>query len=119
MIDRLDPKIRDLVMGLQRIGIRTELSCQGHFKRGFPYPWVDSDLRDWPKLFKVVAWYNLQVHDRRTRSKVVWVIMPRPFFKLVRLMPDVRNFSLRELQRSAVEFGRMLRKLRGVPELKW
>lgn len=109
---KLDPKIKDLVIGLLGLKIKAFLSCEGHRQEGFHYPWVDVEYGDKEKLLRIVAWYNVQAYSHKTKSKVVWVILPRA---TMRLMPDKNGFTLTELQASAMEFGQRIRGLNKIP----
>lgn len=39
-IFQLDPHIESIVIVLNRNGVRTTQSCEGHLDHGLPYPWV-------------------------------------------------------------------------------
>lgn len=49
-IPDLDPEIAEPVAALQRYGILTLQSCQGHAQRGLPYPWVQIHPQHAPRL---------------------------------------------------------------------
>lgn len=40
----IDPGIKDLVLQLNRLGIITTASCEGHLTHGLCYPWVDCEF---------------------------------------------------------------------------
>ncbi|MDP2864370.1 MAG: hypothetical protein Q8N73_01780 [bacterium] len=97
----IDSKIKDLVIGLRRWGIKTEASCQGHLLKGLPYPWVDVSWESTKDLAKLVG--------LRT-----WVI--KPFSTFVRLIPESKGerwniFKLLRLQRDTIAFGKFLQDI--------
>ncbi|MBZ9569478.1 hypothetical protein KJA16_00965 [Patescibacteria group bacterium] len=111
---RIDPKIRDLVIGLRRWGINTGMSCQGDYER-FPFPWIDISSKDTRKLLAICGWYNVQ--KRPFLETIKWVILPMtwPSGKIsIRLVPRGEE-SLEKLQESAIEFGKFLQKLPELP----
>jgi hypothetical protein len=111
---KIDPKVRSLVNELQRLGIETFSSCQGHLESGLKYPWIDIVPEDARKLLSLVTWYNIQVYKKKAKSKVVWIILPRA---TMRLKPDENGFSLKELQESAMDFAKKLQELKNIPKL--
>jgi len=113
----VDPKIKELVIGLRALGIETIHSCQGHSGEGhgLPYPWIDLQPKDANKLLKVVYWYNIRAYQKRNINKVIaWTILPRA---TIRLMPERKDIPLEKLQKSAVDFGKKIQKLKDIPKL--
>ena len=112
--ERFDPRIKDLVAELQRLGIETFSSCEGHVDEGSKYPWIDIVSKHAEEILRIVAWYNTQVYRNETESEVLWTILPRATMKL---QPEKNGFSLEELQQSAVEFAKKLQGLKKIPKL--
>lgn len=106
----VDPKIKDLVIGLRVLGICTTSSCQGHLDRCNPYPSVDILAEDREALFKIVEWYNTWAS---VNNEVFWVILPRC---IIKLRPERSDLPLEELQNSAIDFGVQIQKLERIPE---
>ena len=111
----IEAKIKDLVIGLRRLEIDTSMSCEGHLKKGISHPWVDVEKKDRDKLLRIVYWYNIQVHNHKTKSRIAWVAFPKLPRAEMRLMPGRRDVSLKELQDSAVEFGKKIQNLEKIP----
>ncbi|OYT38168.1 hypothetical protein B6U82_00495 [Candidatus Pacearchaeota archaeon ex4484_31] len=69
----LDPKIVKLVKAINYFGIETKASCQGHLRRGHPFPWVsiwppihpDSDPKKLEALRKIDLKHEPDVYRRR------------------------------------------------------
>lgn len=104
----LDFHVRDLVMGLWRWEIKTEMSCEGHLDHGAPFPWVDVPYSEAEHLARVVSWQNRLILPDGSENKNTWVIRPRAS---LRLMPENRNRSLEEMREDAIEFGKFLQEL--------
>ncbi len=110
----VDAKIRDLVIGLRRWGVKTSMSCQGHYDR-HPYPWVMVDIESPNDLFNLVQilaiwWQGKNLGHPRGPESLSWVIEAGP--KAVKIMPeDKRARNLEEMQNDAIEFGRYLQNL--------
>lgn len=110
----LEPKIKPLVIELNRLGIKTSQSCQGHNDRGDPYPWVNFQKEEWGKVLKIVQWYNT-----KGRGILFWEILPIAF---IRIKPTRKNntdkpFTLEELQESALHFAKKISELKEIPEI--
>ena len=107
----IDPKIKDLVIGLRRWGIETTASCEGHLNHGYPYPWVDIDRKDLEKITRIVGiWWSGKDKDHPATDQTRWVI--KPFATFVRIVPeDKKSRSLKEMQKDAVAFGKYLQTL--------
>ncbi len=118
----LDRGIKELVIGLNYHRIRTTNSCEGHEKKGFNHPYIDILAKDGVNLLKLVRWFNIQVYRRKTKNDTVWIILPRGE---LRLMPELsgrdigskkKRISLKKMQISALEFGKMIQKINKIPE---
>ena len=114
MGEPIDEKIKDLVIGLRRWGIKTEASCQGHFFHGFPYPWIDVSWESLEDLAHLVGlyWWNLSEGGKiePASGKPSWVIKPIGIF--LRIIPeDKGRWKLRKLQKEAIGFGRFLQEI--------
>jgi hypothetical protein len=114
----IDPKIKDLVIGLMFLEIQTIQSCQGHsgYGHGLPYPWVDINPKSAGKLLRIVYWYNIRAYQKNkdTNKAVTWILLPRA---TIRLRPERKDFSLEELQEGAIDFGIKLQGLKKIPKL--
>lgn len=109
-----DKKIKDLLIGLRRWGIKTEASCQGHFFHGFPYPWIDVSWESLENLVHLVGlhWWNLSEggEEEPASGKASWVIKPIGTF--LRVIPeDKSRWKLRKLQKEAMDFGKFLQEI--------
>jgi len=82
----IDKKIKEVVIALNMSGIKTEASCEGHLKHGFPYPWVDIEVNPTgsekmrQKLSEIDAQINqeekmLEAKFPNTPSRE-WIAMP-------------------------------------------
>jgi len=106
---KIEPEIKDLVIGLRR-WVQTQFSCEGHPDK-LPYPWVDVSPEDEDKLVFLCSLYNTR--QRPFPGMIFWAI--QPMSKYLRLLPIAKDASLTQLQDSAVDFGKFLQKLR-LPE---
>ena len=105
-LEPIDPKIRDLVIGLRRWGFETLGSCQGHLD-ALAYPYVHLALgSDFNLLVKLIlAWAYPDIWKNSP-----WVL--KPFATMWRLMPqDISPGKLKENQKVVQRFGRFLQKL--------
>jgi hypothetical protein len=102
----IDPKIIDLVIGLNVWGIETYMSCEGHNEaKGFP--WVMIYWKDLIKAARLLLEWNYRYHPYRHEKSVVWVIGTS-------WHPRIRPLSgpsLEIMQKDAKEFGEFLQKL--------
>lgn len=110
----VEKKIKDLVIGLRRWGIKTEASCQGHFFHGFPFPWIDVSWESLEELAHLVGlhWWNLSEGGKRepASGKPSWVIKPIGTF--LRIIPENKGrWKLRKLQKEAIGFGKFLQDI--------
>jgi len=107
----IDEKIKELVIGLRRWGIKTLMSCEGHMGHGCPYPWVDvswDNLEDAARLLSV--WWSGKEHRVPAADQPRWVM--KPFAGMIRLFPeDKHSRDLEVLQEEAVAFGKFLQKI--------
>lgn len=46
---KIDPGIKDAVIGLKAAGINTVASCEGHIDHGMPAPWIQIEAPNEPK----------------------------------------------------------------------
>lgn len=112
----VDAKIRDLVIGLRRWGVKTSMSCQGHghYDR-HPYPWVMVDIESPDDLFNLVQilaiwWKDKDKGASREAGSLGWVIEAGP--RAVKIFPeDKKSRTLKEMQEDAVAFGKFLQTL--------
>lgn len=103
----IDPKVKPLVIGLWRWGIRTDFSCQGHTTHGHSFPWVTIPYSQARRVADLVGRQNRSVLMNGRKNKNIWVLRPgRALF----LQPE-KIKSLRQLQRDAETFGNFLQKL--------
>ena len=98
----VDPKIKELVIGLRYWGVKIVMSCEGHRKRGLPYPWVRFKYESMEKLVKALYWQYL------SKNQIKWVIKIKGMPMLI--PEDKKEFTLKELQEGAVAFGKLLQK---------
>ena len=104
-----DPKIRDLVIGFRRWGIKTTNSCEGHQFGGYPYPWIRIKLDSTLKATRIIGMWNYGVLN----NPIKWLIKPAyepeimPDNK-VYLVPEGGIASLEWLQEEAQKFGKWL-----------
>ncbi len=104
----IDPKIKDLVIGLKRCGIATKASCEGHKGRGRSYPWVSVPTNQAKTLARVVAWQNRPKLPDGQANTNIWVL--RPSFDIY-LVPEDTNRPLKKMQEEAIQFGLFLQNL--------
>ena len=106
----VDEKIKDLVIGLRRWGIKTEFSCEGHLDHGLPYPWIDilrGNLEDVSRILGV--WWSGKDTQLPADDNPRWVIRVAA---TVRLIPEHKDITpLQILQEEAVAFGKFLQKI--------
>src|SRR5262245_3085441 len=50
----IDKEIKEIVIALNLVGIKTIASCEGHFDHGNLYPWVDLEVSS-PETEKLMA----------------------------------------------------------------
>jgi len=107
----IDPKIKELVIGLRRWRIETLGSCEGHLEEGLPYPWVDIDPKDILRVAKIIAhWWSGKENLHPATDQPRWVI--KPFAGIIRIIPeDKKSRSLQEMQKDAIAFGRYLQQI--------
>lgn len=104
----VDPKVKELVIGLRRWGINTLGSCQGHHNRASSFPWVDVPIKQARLLAKIVSWQNRPNLPNGKPNVNTWVLRPGAN---IRLFPDNRQRPLEEMQKDAIEFGLFLQNL--------
>jgi len=104
----IDSKIKPLVIGLWRWGIKTDMSCQGHKPDGYPFPWVTVFHSQAKRVARVVAWQNRPILCNGRKNKNHWVLKPGGY--TFQLRPE-RIKGLRQLQRDAITFGEFLQGL--------
>lgn len=104
----IDSKIKPLVIGLWRWGIKTDMSCQGRVSNGFPFPWVTVFHSQARRVADLVARQNRPVLRSGRKNKNMWVLKPcgRVFY----LQPE-KVKSLAQLQRDVIVFGEFLQNL--------
>ena len=101
----MDVKIRKMVIGLRRWGVKTTMSCEGHYFHGYQFPWVDIN----PESLPLAATLLMLNYRRKPRGKPFWVIEP---------MAEPRIRTLKEgwlrlpyLKKEAERFGIFLQEL--------
>ncbi len=105
----VEPHIKDLVIGLRKLNIKTISSCEGHDDENkLKYPWVTIDISEALSIIKIIAWYNMKVLTGEMEG-ISWVILPR---NILRLMPTNRKLSLEELQKGAVMLGKKFQEIK-------
>lgn len=106
----VDDQIKDLVVGLRRWGITTEMSCEGHLSN-WPFPWICVSSKDVEGLNKI----RILILSWRNPLKSPWVFVP--FGGFWRMQPkNLNQRLLRKHQEEAVDFGKFLRELEEIPE---
>lgn len=50
----IDKEIKDIVIALNVLGIKTTASCEGHFDHGYLYPWVELEIFS-PEMDKLMT----------------------------------------------------------------
>lgn len=105
-IEPIDKKIKPLIIGFWRWGIRTTNSCEGHKDKGFKYPWVRIRLTDVGKATIILG--EWQYRSSREPKPLKWIIEPawEP-----RIRPSDINKPLEVLQKEAIDLGKWLQKL--------
>jgi hypothetical protein len=100
----IDEKIKPLVDALNnKLGIKTEASCQGHENWGERFPWVDIDSnQNLSKLSRVLAVWN-------GTSNIKWVLYP--YATWWRLRP-LNLTDLESMQKNAVDLGLFIKKFK-------
>ena len=106
----IEPGIKDLVIGLKRWGIETEMSCEGH-EDGLKYPWVDVSLGSIRNLIKILGiWWEGKEKRVPACNQPKWLI--KAFAGMVRIFPEnKRTRSLKEMQKDAKSFGKFLQEI--------
>lgn len=118
-VEDLDPKIRDLVIGLRRAGLETSTSCEGHpEKKGHPsYPQINIDLDPNESHSKysrfliddiLKIWNGIEL-KMKGEKKIAWGLEKSGVIKELR--PENINLPLVELQGGARKFGFWLQSL--------
>jgi len=103
---KIDPSIKDLVIGLRRWGVRTDASCEGHENWGEPLPWVDFPLTDAGRVGKLLTyWFATR------QNKPDWVFVPYGSGRWLRMEPYNKK-DLKTMQKDARALGRFLQKIR-------
>ncbi|MCX6764841.1 MAG: hypothetical protein NTU58_04050 [Candidatus Nealsonbacteria bacterium] len=115
IIKSLKPKVKSLVIELRRLGIETVWSCQGYTGWGNNFPWICVAIKDLDRVKIIVNLYNKTVEQsKEEKNRIFWTILNSP----AALIPNMqgKNFSLEELQESALNFAETLKELNYVPE---
>ena len=116
--EAIDPKIRNLVIGLRRWGVETRNSCQGHWNpwNNLHYPWVDCDEGSLEIVAILLAtyphYYRVGYLGKKTSAvwNSGWVI--KSFFGMFWILPERHEWwRIPWLQRDAVSFGKWLQEL--------
>jgi len=114
----IDPKIKDLVIGLRRWGIKTVRSCEGHSegdysKEGlpYPYPWVEIDKADIMDIIRILQhWWQGKDRNIPSTGQPRWII--KAYAGVIKIIPeDKKSRTLKEMQEDAVAFGKFLQTL--------
>ncbi len=104
----VEGKIKPLVIGLRRWGIKTRQSCEGHLSRALSYPWVSISKRQVSRVVKIMGRHNgLRLPDGK-KNRNIWVLRPGG---VLRLMPEEKNRDLEGMQKDAIERGLFLQNL--------
>ena len=94
----VDRKIKEFLIGLRRWGVETVMSCEGHYRRGCPFPWVSIKAESLPMAMELL----------RFRSNL-WVVEPKA-------SPRIRTsqggrLRLPFLKRKVEDFGIFLQEI--------
>ena len=103
----IEEGIKELVISLQMHGLRTEMSCEGHFDSGRGYPWVMVSIQDAVSLSVLVGIQNRPNISRGVRNYNRWIICPS--YNLT-LMPMDTLRSLTQLRADALDFALHIRR---------
>lgn len=111
----MDPKIRKLVHAINRLGVKTFWSCEGHKSYTLinsPFPAVGIMIKDLSsaaifKLFEIVGYFNKEcVHS----FNLSWYIEPHPEYLMLR--PEyISKEDLEGLQTQADELAEFIYKV--------
>ena len=106
----IDPKIKDLIVGLRRWDIETLMSCEGH-EDGLKYPWVDVDLGSIEKLARIISiWWKDKGDNVPASDQPRWLM--KVFAGMVRIIPENKDTrTLQEMQEDAENFGKFLQEI--------
>lgn len=106
----IEPAVRDLVIGLRRWGIETEMSCEGH-EDGIKYPWIDVSLKSVQQLVKLLGiWWKEKENNIPASDQPKWLI--KSFAGMIRIFPEDKEIrSLQEMQEDAKNFGKFLQEI--------
>lgn len=114
----LDPGIRELVRQLNKAGVETFASCEGHQAREMPHPWVAmiGGRSIDPKLERVMRWVAEWNSSQHARGESKWAFSPVRGEHLVwHLIPNRNNGErnpevLRKLRKGAEFLADFLRQ---------
>lgn len=98
--DKIDPRIRKVVIALNKIGIPTTSSCQGHSTYGSPAPWIKITAKGEPRDKRAEA-YEMWVEENLERRKlrlppILWIATANKPTKAYEKW-DSENLKLRKL----------------------
>ena len=109
----LDPKIRELVIALNAVGVVTSASREGHLTREKAYPWIDIDLQtDESRLLKEqeeFVWQELKKEEELFDEKFPgqpadeWLFQPNAQLQKLReewsdLRHKIKQINLTQLE---------------------
>lgn len=109
----LDPKITDLVVELNRLGVKTEASCEGHEDQGEPFPWIDIKFNSLKPMTEIINTYRAYTHYLHEKTgqepaDVEYVFTPIGS-ETLRFKPDIPD--LEKAQEEVQRFGEFLKKI--------
>ncbi len=104
---KIEPKIRDLVIGFQIWSFTTIMSCEGDLN-GLPYPWLTIPFKYVKEAARILCEWNYCQGPTNPINPVIWIIDPTAE---PRIRPLTEKHSLKALQDDAIRFGRWLQNL--------
>jgi len=86
----IDPKIKDVVIALNALGITTKASSEGYLDHGLPYPWVDID--DTPEIKALSDQLSLLLEKGKQEERLLKIRYPNLPWDEIFDQPDAEEY---------------------------
>lgn len=86
----IDKGIKEVVVALNMMDVKTLASCEGHFDHGYSYPWIDIDPSS-PEVEKWMADLRSKVEQIQNEEKRLEAKFPDLSYRAITQQPEAEN----------------------------
>lgn len=86
----IDKGIKEIVVALNMMGVKTLASCEGHFDHGYSYPWIDIDPFS-PEVQKWMADLISKMEQIQNEEKKLEAKFPDLSFRAITQQPEAET----------------------------